>query len=158
MKTLQRPKVDSVLTERLMYRIQKDNPDFTTEEVSRAYTEGLDFLDRCATAASGEILTPTKHEDALWHAFLMHSREYYEYCMGLCGQVIHHAPRWPVKAKKDSDCTYPNCSAKPCQADIQAKAKADCAADPCNCCSPCGKSVRQEVDRIIGIPEEARSA
>jgi hypothetical protein len=53
--------------------------------------EAIRFLDLCA--ATGQQLVPSKRVDHAWHEFLLHTREYEEWCRSRYGRFIHHVPQ-----------------------------------------------------------------
>lgn len=53
----------------------------------------LAFLD--IAAASPEPVSPSTSIDAAWHAFILHTRAYAEYCERRFGRFIHHEPTAP---------------------------------------------------------------
>jgi hypothetical protein len=52
--------------------------------------ETMKFLDLCA--GSAEELAPSKRVDHAWHEFLLHTREYEQWCHDRYRQYIHHTP------------------------------------------------------------------
>jgi len=48
------------------------------------------FLEACADNP-GSNLGPSTATDAGWHAFILHTREYAEFCHRVAGRFIHHA-------------------------------------------------------------------
>jgi hypothetical protein len=60
-----------------------------TEALTR-FQEAKKFLILCASNR-GESYSPSKTVDAMWHQFMLHSRDYFNFC-GLVGGYIHHQP------------------------------------------------------------------
>lgn len=60
------------------------------ETAARWFHEMLKFLDVCAL--SQETLAPSKRVDRAWHAFLLHTRDYSDYCEERFGRLLHHDP------------------------------------------------------------------
>ncbi|MEY2493807.1 MAG: hypothetical protein QOJ45_299 [Verrucomicrobiota bacterium] len=56
------------------------------------FRDTLRFL-YLAGATDAKHIAPTKNIDIGWHAFLMFTRDYAEFCMTNFGKFIHHAPR-----------------------------------------------------------------
>ena len=52
--------------------------------------EAMKFLDLCA--GSGQELAPSRRADHAWHEFILHTREYEEWCRSRYGVYIHHRP------------------------------------------------------------------
>ncbi|CRK55024.1 hypothetical protein [Alloactinosynnema sp. L-07] len=53
--------------------------------------QALAFLGACAVNV-GEPLTPSPLVDEGWHAFVLHTREYAEFCRMIAGRFLHHRP------------------------------------------------------------------
>lgn len=53
-------------------------------------TELSKFLALCAT--SHQPLAPSLAVDAIWHDFILHTRDYLTYCESTFGHFIHHSP------------------------------------------------------------------
>jgi hypothetical protein len=65
------------------------------ESVDRAtarhwFDEMLVFLDLCA--ASKHVLSPPEPVDKAWHSFVLHTRDYEDYCNERFGKLVHHQP------------------------------------------------------------------
>lgn len=116
----------------VVHRVAKE--EGISEEAAERYFEGtLQFLKVASIA--GAPVSPSLPIDAAWHAFILHTRDYAEYCQERFGRFIHHQPTvgvsnrdnylraraiaeerfdnldptiWPVKAKKVSACSDPD--------------------------------------------------
>jgi hypothetical protein len=75
---------------RLTERIKRDH-DIETPMAERIVSQALAFLATCARNP-GAGLAPSEHVDIGWHAFLMYTREYTEFCGRVAGRFIHHHP------------------------------------------------------------------
>ncbi len=60
------------------------------EVVRRRFNAMLQFLD--VAARSDSPVSPSKAIDTAWHAFLLHTADYADYCNARFGQFIHHQP------------------------------------------------------------------
>lgn len=80
--------LDHHLRERLTTYITKTS-DLDHAGASHSIDAAVAFLQQCA-ATSGEH-TPTPAADIGWHAFILHTREYADYCQNL-GVFVHHTP------------------------------------------------------------------
>lgn len=49
-------------------------------------------LDNFLGAAARTSQRPSKMLDEAWHAFILHTREYAEYCSSRFGRFVHHVP------------------------------------------------------------------
>ncbi|NKZ03022.1 hypothetical protein HGB48_04545 [Actinomadura latina] len=62
-----------------------------TDEAERVLTQALAFLTACALNP-GAGLAPSKAVDVGWHAFVLYTSEYAEFCHRVAGRFIHHTP------------------------------------------------------------------
>jgi hypothetical protein len=60
--------------------------------------QALAFLVACVLYPE-DHLSPSEMVDAGWHAFLLHTREYAEFCARVAGRFIHHRPAGPGEAR-----------------------------------------------------------
>ena len=85
--------VSSAVLGSLAARVAADeNTDPSTAE--RIVEQALAFLAACALNP-GKRLAPCKAVDAGWHAFILHTAEYSEFCERVAGRFIHHCPAPP---------------------------------------------------------------
>jgi hypothetical protein len=61
------------------------------DTAERVVGQALAFLVACARSPEGH-LSPSEKVDAGWHAFILHTREYAEFCFRVAGRFIHHRP------------------------------------------------------------------
>lgn len=87
------------LWSRLVARIVKDE-GFDQSLAERIVDQALGFLQLCAADPDSRY-APSPTVDIGWHTFILYTREYAEFCMGLAGRFIHHSPM-----DEDSE-TYP---------------------------------------------------
>lgn len=73
----------------IQYIVEHDDVDQSLAE--RIMNEALGFL-RLISLNPGRTFCPSETVDIGWHAFLMHTREYTEFCERINGRFIHHAP------------------------------------------------------------------
>ncbi|GAA0606544.1 hypothetical protein GCM10010174_24420 [Kutzneria viridogrisea] len=60
-------------------------------EAESIMSEALAFLAACAVN-TGEPLSPSNAVDLGWHTFILHTRDYAEFCDRVAGHFIHHVP------------------------------------------------------------------
>lgn len=85
---------DEEVARSVIARIARDN-DVSRETAERWFFEALKFLGLSRSAASLDrpfCLVPSAPVDAAWHAFLLHTRPYREYCERAFGEFIDHDP------------------------------------------------------------------
>ncbi|MDD5267693.1 MAG: hypothetical protein PHO08_11275 [Methylococcales bacterium] len=58
------------------------------EEATNIFVELEIFLNN----AAAQRQSPTKIVDTAWHEFILHTKEYTEYCTNFFGKYIHHTP------------------------------------------------------------------
>jgi hypothetical protein len=75
--------------ESVIERIQRD-ADVDRETARTWFNEMLVFLDMAAD--SKRFISPPEAVDVAWHAFILHTRDYEDYCRERFGRVIHHQP------------------------------------------------------------------
>ncbi|SDT29790.1 hypothetical protein SAMN05216371_1812 [Streptomyces sp. TLI_053] len=82
--------VDPALFERMATRIARDEGmDLSLAE--RIVDQALAFLGACAVNP-GAGLSPSSLVDIGWHAFILHTTDYAEFCRSLSGGFLHHVP------------------------------------------------------------------
>jgi hypothetical protein len=60
----------------------------------RIMDQALAFLKACALNP-GAGLAPSAEIDKGWHAFILHTADYAEFCQRIAGRFIHHLPTGP---------------------------------------------------------------
>jgi hypothetical protein len=82
--------IPSTLFSRLVGRVARD-ADVDRRLAERIVRQALVFLLACAR--NPDIpLAPSRMVDKGWHAFILHTREYADFCQAVAGRFIHHAP------------------------------------------------------------------
>jgi hypothetical protein len=82
--------VSSELFDRLVHRIVQDDHIGQALAV-RIVDQALAFLYACAKAPNTP-LRPSRTVDIGWHAFMLHTHAYAEFCDTIAGRFIHHEP------------------------------------------------------------------
>lgn len=77
------------LFDRLAGRIVKDE-DIAEDRAARIMDQALAFLATCAT--TDFPLSPSDNVDIGWHTFVLHTRDYADFCHQVAGRFIHHVP------------------------------------------------------------------
>lgn len=79
------------VTERLARRITTDHPEISEPTARRIVGQAAAFI-----AASGRLpgqsLAPSELVDYGWHAFILHTVDYAEFCERVTGGFVHHVP------------------------------------------------------------------
>jgi hypothetical protein len=89
--------------DRLVARVMTDNDD-DQPTAARITEQALAFLVACA-ANPGAGLAPSPDVDKGWHAFILHTADYAEFCDRVAGRFIHHLPDEP--GEEDSGAGIP---------------------------------------------------
>lgn len=84
------------LFERLTARVTKEDGHDSALAV-RVVDQALAFLGACAIHR-GAPLSPSTMVDSGWHAFVLHTREYREFCTRVAGRFIDHVPSDDMRA------------------------------------------------------------
>ncbi|CDR10219.1 glycine-rich domain-containing protein [Streptomyces iranensis] len=82
---------------RLAARIVKDH-DIALPLAERIAAQTAAFLAVCANNTS-QPLTPSKAIDIGWHTFILHTRDYADFCQHVAGHFIHHVPTDPEEGE-----------------------------------------------------------
>lgn len=82
--------IPEALWERLVGRVAEEN-ELPVDQAELIVDGALGFLELCA-AHPGHRFVPSRKVDLGWHAFLMYTREYREFCGRVAGRFIHHEP------------------------------------------------------------------
>lgn len=73
----------------IVSRVAKDN-GIAESEAEDAKASFLRFIS--LVKVSNHSISPDKKTDAFWHGFLIHTRQYDEFCKRHFGHFIHHEP------------------------------------------------------------------
>lgn len=92
--------IPDTLFDRLVERIVRDE-DMARPLASRIVDQTLAFLAACATEHD-EPLAPSSLVDIGWHAFLLHTRAYVQFCQQIAGRFLHHEPTEPGTIDRDA--------------------------------------------------------
>jgi hypothetical protein len=88
--------VSPVLFDKLTFRIMTDHA-LERDTAERVVAQSLAFLVACALRPN-DHLSPSKMVDVGWHAFILHTVDYAEFCDRVAGRFIHHHPTGPGEA------------------------------------------------------------
>lgn len=78
------------LFQKLVRRVVDDD-GYDAQLAERVVDQALAFLGTCARNHGGP-LSPSRTVDPGWHAFVLHTREYREFCRRIAGRFIDHVP------------------------------------------------------------------
>jgi hypothetical protein len=86
--------ISTDLLEKLALRVMANDDGLDPDTAERIVEQALAFLMACAHYPDGH-LSPSQTVDAGWHAFILHTRDYAEFCQRVAGRFIHHRPNDP---------------------------------------------------------------
>lgn len=75
---------------RVTARVAREHPDWSAERLKEAEGDYRLFLFECRTAKE---LTPSPDVDELWHAHILHTKDYVRDCQAYFGRYLHHEPQ-----------------------------------------------------------------
>lgn len=82
--------VSDQLFDQLVRRLEQEH-EIGPNYANRIMIQALAFLKACADNP-GVFLAPPLEVDKGWHMFMLHSREYAEFCDRVAGRFLHHQP------------------------------------------------------------------
>ena len=88
--TAGRSLVEPELFERLTARIVTDHEEIDHATSGRIMDQALAFLGACAVSTAP--LSPANLVDIGWHTFILHTKDYREFCDRIAGRFIDHVP------------------------------------------------------------------
>ena len=131
--------VPAALFAKLAARVERD-AKVDREHAERIMRQALAFLLACARNPETP-LAPSREVDHGWHAFILHTREYAEFCDRVAGEFIHHAPEDPetdraeTVARNEMTADVMRRSGLPVDEELWAAGQARCSANCERCCS-----------------------
>ena len=87
-------KVPEEVIRRYAYKAKKN-----VGEARILYSRLSEFIDR----AYYEVCSPDFELDEAWHEFILHTKDYINYCEARFGRLIHHVPTSPVSCESEGD-------------------------------------------------------
>jgi hypothetical protein len=131
--------IPATLFDRLVTRVERD-AKVDRERAERIMRQALVFLLACARNPDTP-LAPSREVDHGWHAFILHTREYADFCARLAGHFIHHAPEDPstdradTAAKAELTAELLHRTGLPVDEELWPAGGANCSANCERCCS-----------------------
>ena len=83
--------LDSRVTDRLVRRVTADHPEITAPTARRIVGQAAAFI-AASGQQPGQSLAPSELVDFGWHAFILHTVDYAEFCERVAGGFVHHVP------------------------------------------------------------------
>ncbi|GGN59888.1 hypothetical protein GCM10011579_024460 [Streptomyces albiflavescens] len=83
--------IDPEVTDRLTHRITTDHPEISAPMARRIVGQAAAFI-AASGQQPGQSLVPSELVDHGWHAFLLHTVDYAEFCQRVVGRFVHHVP------------------------------------------------------------------
>ncbi len=76
----------------LIAQLQRDYPNLTSPQIERIEAGLKQFFLAYLRGGSRYVSMPSVAADALWHHFILHTREYEVFCRTAFGRFLHHRP------------------------------------------------------------------
>ncbi len=77
--------------EKIVNYVVLENPELSESDIRKAEVEYKNYI--YLTLLTGEFLSiPTRIVDFIWHAHILHTKDYINFCNSVAGGYIHHAP------------------------------------------------------------------
>ncbi|MFG2952948.1 glycine-rich domain-containing protein [Streptomyces sp. NPDC048291] len=70
---------------------RRDEPEISSETARRIVGRAAAFV-AASGRQPGQSLAPSKPVDYGWHAFILHTVDYAEFCDQVAGRFVHHVP------------------------------------------------------------------
>lgn len=83
--------VNPEVTNRLARRITTDHPEISEATARRIVGQAAGFI-AASGQQPGQSLAPSELVDYGWHAFILHTADYAEFCERVAGGFVHHVP------------------------------------------------------------------
>jgi hypothetical protein len=83
--------VDPEVIDRLIRRVTTDHPDVDRATARRIVGQAAAFI-AASGQQPGQSLSPSELVDYGWHAFILHTVDYAEFCQRVVGHFEHHVP------------------------------------------------------------------
>lgn len=83
--------VDPEVTDRLVRRVTTDHPNVDHATARRIVGQAAAFI-AASGQQPGQSLSPSELVDYGWHAFILHTVDYADFCQRVAGQFVHHVP------------------------------------------------------------------
>jgi hypothetical protein len=135
--------IPSALFTRLATRVARET-GADHERAERVVRAALAFLVACARNPETP-LAPSRAVDEGWHAFVLHTREYADFCERVAGRFIHHAPEdepagepLDVAARSGMTAVLMRHSGLPVDEELWSTKDGSCSANCGRCCSDHG--------------------
>ncbi|WP_203757078.1 glycine-rich domain-containing protein, partial [Catellatospora bangladeshensis] len=87
----QRDAIPDQVASLLVKDVQQQFPTWSVNFCQRGVSQMVGFLAACAVAP--EPLGPSTVVDRFWHAFIIRTRDYTDFCEKVAGRYIHHIPQ-----------------------------------------------------------------
>ena len=73
-------------------KFRDEQPDLDTAQEQRVFDGLRDYFVICAQARGRFVAMPSQVADDAWHAFILHTRYYQDFCHKAFGHFLHHTP------------------------------------------------------------------
>lgn len=88
---------------KVFYKFRQRFKNLTVYQVEYAAKAFLSFLSVCKAFPNMNIPMPSDSVDEIWHEFILHTRDYSEFCNKHLGRFLHHTPNQDFERKNISE-------------------------------------------------------
>lgn len=89
---------------KVVKRVAKEHPDWDSERLAKAELGYRRFM-TMAKEYPRSAISPTSDIDEMWHAHILHTKDYGRDCMSYLGHFMHHEPFGETKPSPEFDNT-----------------------------------------------------
>lgn len=83
--------LDPRVADRLVRRVTADHPEVPESVARRIVGQAAAFI-AASGRQPGQALAPSELVDYGWHAFILHTVDYAEFCQRVASRFVHHVP------------------------------------------------------------------
>ncbi len=92
---------------KIAFLVSRENPDLSPEAINARIDALLQWLAAIPLAkAQNKGLQMIESIDIVWHAFILHTKEYAEFCGKFFGRFVHHLPPSEFDSDRTEDASY----------------------------------------------------
>ena len=93
-------KIQSIDISKIIKKLKKDTSNEKISDIG--YRQFLYLVSEVDRLNLNIDLTPTKEIDEVWHAHILHTKQYYDDCQKALGYFVHHTPSFEENTTEKS--------------------------------------------------------
>lgn len=86
----------------VMNKFREVRPDLTSEQEQLVFAALRDYFQMCLMAGRRMVSMPSQVVDDAWHAFILFTRGYDQFCLRAFGRFLHHTPAEAMSSPSDA--------------------------------------------------------